>query len=93
MAEQNNQPAETPIIVNGSAIPATILTVLRYVLTALGGVLVTNNVLPTDTNVDQIVGAFLILAATVWGAYRSKTNNDQKVTMAEKLPDRIAEVV
>lgn len=78
------------IQVNQSSLPTTIMTVMRYILTALGGLLLTKGILPVGTDVNAIIGSVLIVISTVYGSYKAWKNNEQKKTMEPYTPDSIA---
>lgn len=80
----------SPIMV-GSTTTSTILAVVRYLMVALGGVLVAKGYL-TDEQLNDIVGGLLVLIPAMWGAYLTWRNNNQKKQMARALPDSIAQV-
>lgn len=79
-----------PIMV-GSTRVTTTMTAVRYLMVFAGGTLVSRGYL-TDTELNDVVGAVLIIVPTVWGAYIAWRNNNQKKTMAQALPDSIAQV-
>lgn len=81
-----------PIVVPASAIPDTILALIRYVLTAIGGSLLVKRGLITDAALQDIIGALLVIIPTVYGAWLTHRNNAKQKVMAVHLPDRIAQV-
>jgi hypothetical protein len=85
-------PPSTPIEVNPSQLPGGAATLLRYALTAAGTAMVTNHVLPADSNVNNIVGAVLVVVSTGYGMWRTWHNKREAVTMAAAAPDRVAVV-
>lgn len=80
---------EKPIVVNSSALPANLLTLLRYFLVASGGVLVTRGYLD-DKTMNDIVGILMMLIPTLYGIYATQRSNDIKVTLADRVSDRTA---
>lgn len=80
-------PAASPIVVPASAIPDVALTLLRYVLTLLGGALLVKRGVISDADLQEAIGAVLMLAPIIWAALRTKQNHTVKVTLADKLPD------
>ena len=84
-------PVEQPVIIAQSALPEASMTLLRYVLVAAGGVLVTQGYID-DRTLNDVVAALLIILPTLYGLFRTKRNHAIKVTLADKLPDRAARV-
>lgn len=85
-------PAASPVVVPGSALPDISLTLLRYVLTLVGGALLVKRGLITDAALQDAIGAVLMLLPIVWAALRTKRNHTVKVTLADQLPDSRAVV-
>lgn len=84
--------AETPIEVNPSQLPGSLGTLLRYGLTALGGLLLSKNILPAGTDVNQIVGALLMIISTGYGLFKTVSNKSKLVTAAAAAPNHVAVV-
>lgn len=86
-------PAEKPIEVPQSSLPAETATVLRYVLATLGGIFVSRGWL-ADAELNAIVGIILICAPTVWGWIKTRSNHAKLLTVAEdrRVPDSVARV-
>jgi hypothetical protein len=84
---------ETPIIVKDNQLPGGAATLLRYVLTALGGILVTKGFLPAGSDVNQLVGIGLMVGSAVYGVYKTFSNKKKLVTAAAAAPNSIAKVV
>lgn len=84
--------ATDPIEVSPNSLPTTIMTVLRYILTAFGALLVSKHILPIDTNIEQIVGALLIVANAGYGGFKSFQHNEEKKTMEPYAPNTIAKL-
>ncbi len=81
-----------PIVVPASAVPETVLAMIRYALTTLGGILLVKRGLVSDTELQEIVGAVLVIVPTVYGMWLTRRNNAKQKTMADHLPDEIAQV-
>ena len=81
---------DKPIEVAQNSLPTTVITILRYLLTAFGAYLVSHNVLPAGTDVNQIVGAVIVVAATAYGAFKSFQHNEQKKVMEPYAPNSVA---
>jgi hypothetical protein len=84
-------PVEQPVIVPSSAVPEQVTTLLRYVLVTLGGVFVSKGWL-SDSDLNALVGAVLIIGPTVYGIIKTKRSNAVQQTLADKLPDSVAQV-
>ncbi len=80
-----------PIVVNSSAIPANVLTLVRYALMAIGAFLVSKGYF-TEEAVNDLVGALLMLISTGYGLYATQRSHDTKVVLADRAPDRFAVV-
>ncbi len=78
-----------PIVVRESAIPAGINTIIRYGLTALGGLLVSRGWFSEDA-LNDIIGALLVILPAAYGLYRTITNKKEAVIMATALPNDVA---
>lgn len=74
----------------GSTRVSAALTIARYVMVAAGGIFVSRGYL-TDEQLNDVIGAILIVVPTLWGAYLAWRNNEQKKRMADPLPNSIAE--
>jgi hypothetical protein len=83
---------DKPIVVPASPAVGTIGTILRYLLTALGTLLVTKQILPADTDIAQVVGAVLALGSMAYGTYQTLRNHQQKKTLVTAVPNSIAQV-
>lgn len=92
LGNDNTAADEIPITVSSSALPAVIATILRYVLTAAGTLMLTKGYLPADLDITEIVGGIVALAAAAYGAWKAKVNNSKMQTMAAVLPDEIAKI-
>ncbi len=84
-------PVGQPVIVPASSIPESSMTLLRYALTALGGVLVSRGYL-NDQTLNDVVGGLLLILPVVWGILRTKRSIAKQQTMAEQLPDSAAQI-
>ena len=80
-----------PIVVPASAIPATTLAMIRYVLTALGGSLLVQRGIISDAEL-QNVGILLVVIPTAYGMWLTRRENAKQKAMAVHLPDDIAQV-
>ena len=56
-------PVEQPVTIAASSLPEASMTLLRYALTAIGGIMVTRGWL-SDQTVNDLIGVALILAPT-----------------------------
>lgn len=81
-----------PIEVNPNPLPASLATLLRYVLTFVGGLAVSKGVLPADSDVNELVGAVVAVAATAYGIWRTIRNKKELVVAAEAAPNSVATV-
>lgn len=73
----------------GSTKVSIFSSLLRYGLTAVGGVLVGKGWV-TEEQATDLVGAALVVIPTVWGVIKSRKNNEEKKRMANALHDAIA---
>lgn len=89
----DNDPTTPPIEVPASNLPTIAVTLLRYALTALGGLLISKKILPVGADLNNFVSIGLMVISTGYGLYLSWRNNKQKQVMANKLPDKVATVV
>lgn len=80
------------IVVDPNTIPSSISTLLRYALTALGTLMLTNNILPVGTDVETFVGIVLMVVSTGYGIYKTITNKRKLVVTANAAPDSVAVV-
>lgn len=85
-------PVQTPITVNPAQLPAGAATLLRYALTAIGGVMLNHKLLPAGTDVNAVVGAVLVVVSTGYGIWKTYRNKAQLVTAAAAAPDNVAVV-
>lgn len=82
---------DMPVQVSASPLPAELATTLRYVLVMLGGIFVSRGYL-SDAELNAIVGVVLIVAPTLWGIWKTRSNHSKQITMASVLPDSVARV-
>jgi hypothetical protein len=96
-------PDDKPIIVYDRAIQDLIVTGLRYLVTITGGVSAVLGLLGTRDLVGLIVyfrstdglaliGAFVAIGTTAYGAWKAYHNKTKLVTVAEAAPDNVAVV-
>ena len=90
MEPETQTAPESQIKVPDSSLPTTAATLIRYVLTALGTLMVTKGILPVDSDVETTVGAILVVISTGYGAWRSYKNNEDKKTMEPYAPAKVA---
>lgn len=81
---------DKPIIVPNSALPPMAATAIQYVVTALGGVLITKGFLPADSDINMLVGVVLMLASAGYGIYKTRRNVAKQQTMEPYVPDQVA---
>ena len=65
-----------------------LITVLRYVLTGIGGILANRGIISNDLS-DTIVGAVIAIVPIVWGAYLSYKNAETMKAAEPFVPDSI----
>ena len=82
---------DMPVQVSASPVPAELATAARYLLVMAGGWFVNEGIL-TRGELEAIVGALLIIAPTVWGVWKTRSNHTKQITMAAVLPDSVAQV-
>ncbi len=80
-----------PIIVNESPLPQSAFTLLRYALTAIGGLLVSQGYFDEEV-LNNVIGALLIIIPTAAGVYRTVFNKKQLVIAAAAAPNDVAVV-
>ncbi len=80
-----------PIIVNESPLPQSAYTLLRYVLTAIGGLLVSQGYFDEEV-LNHLIGAVLIIVPAGLGIYRTVFNKKQLVIAAAAAPNDVAVV-
>lgn len=85
-----NAPAD-PILVSDSTAPAAILTAVRYVITAVGGYLVSRGAITADT-LQMILGVVGAVAPNLIGVFLSIRNKRKLITAAEAAPNSVAKV-
>ncbi len=83
---------EPPIIVNGTTLPATLFTFLRYLIVTTGTALVTSGRLPAD-QLEGLVTTLITAATFGYGVWKSKQRQGQLIVAADAAPDRVAKVV
>lgn len=71
-----------------NSINPMILTVLRYALSAAGGIFVTKGAIDADT-LNVLIGALLTIIPTVYGAYLAYRNSKALKAAAPYVPDAI----
>lgn len=81
-----------PIVVPASAVPDTTLALIRYVLTTLGGALLVKRGIISNGELQDIIGVLLVLIPTAYGMWLTRRSNAKQQTMADHLPDSIAQV-
>lgn len=74
--------------INSNPFPAGIATLLRYVLTALGGLLVSRGYFSQDA-LNDVVGALLIIIPACYGLYKTVANKQKLVEAATTPPELI----
>lgn len=82
---------EMPVTVPASPFTAELATTIRYALVTIGGIFVSRGWL-SDAELNAIVGVVLIVAPTVWGVWKTRSNHTKQITMASVLPDSVAQV-
>jgi uncharacterized membrane protein len=82
---------ERPIVVSGSAIPEQLAQAIRTALIAIAGYMAGKGWLDEEL-ASAILPVVLLLVPFVWGQITAKRNNAVKQTLADKLPDQIAQV-
>ena len=83
---------DTPIQVNSNQLPEGIATAVRYALTILGTVMMSDGLLPAGSDVNSIVGAALVVLSTAYGIWKTYDNKKKLVTAASAAPDSVAVV-
>ncbi len=91
MSDTPTDPEPTPIVVNTSQVPAQIEAQFRVLLIAVGGYCVGKGWISQDI-VTALVPVLLIGLPALRAWWKTKSNHDKQVTMANHLPDRIATV-
>lgn len=80
-----------PIVVNASALPATLASLARTVLTALGTVAVTAGWISAES-LPGIVTLILTVASAGYGIWKQFSKSSDLATVAGMVPDSIAKV-
>ena len=86
-----NKSMADPIVVHESPLPSSAATLLRYVLTAIGGLLVSRGYFD-EALLNDVIGAVLIIAPAAYGVYRTVFNKRQLVIAATAAPNAVAMV-
>lgn len=73
------------IVVPNSPLPDEAKTALRYVLTALGGILVSRGFI-TEGELMTIVGVVLVAGPAVWGVIKTRANWNKLTTIEPHAP-------
>jgi hypothetical protein len=81
-----------PIVVPASAVPETTLALIRYALTALGGSLLVKRGIISNAELQELIGVVLVILPTAYGMWLTRRSNAKQKTMADHLPDTIAQV-
>ena len=79
------------IVVSSTIVSSQMFVLMRQVLLALGGGLVTNGVV-TDDQLQQIVGGLVALITLLYGQYKARQDKAEKLVLADAAPNYVAEV-
>lgn len=82
-------PADTPIVVNPSALPALGGVAVRYAAALLAGWLIRHGIIG-DSDAALIEGLLLALATIGYAGWRAWHVKQQTVTIARSAPDTVA---
>jgi hypothetical protein len=83
--------APSPITVNPSALPATLASLARTVLTAIGTVAVTAGWISAES-LPGIVTLIITIGTAAYGIWKAFSNSADKAAMVPYVPDDIAKV-
>lgn len=83
---------ERPIEVNSTALPAMVITAIRYLVQLLAGYLITKGMLPEGTDINVLIGIVIGVVTLIWGVVATKRSNAKQKVMAAVLPDSIARI-
>ena len=79
------------VIVPQSSLAKQVFALVRYTMTAVGGYVLGRGLVDQDTfALIVVIGGTVIPGA--WGIYETWHNNEQKKSMASKLPNEDAEI-
>lgn len=88
----NEQPLEpTPVIVPASAVPDQVQSTIRTAVIALGGYIAGKGLIDSEL-VGILVPAILVLGPWLWSQFSILRKQAKAVTMANRLPDSVAQV-
>jgi hypothetical protein len=82
---------ETPMMVNADPLPAQLATLLRYVLTTLGGYAIAKGWITGDA-LEMVTSIVLVAAPMLYGIWRTQRNKADLVRVASAAPDSVAVV-
>jgi hypothetical protein len=80
------------ITVPATSTNAAVLTLARYLLTALGSLLLVDNGIMSNDTLQDVIGAVMVIAPAIQGVVLSIRDSRKQRQMAEALPDRLAVV-
>jgi hypothetical protein len=81
-----------PIVVPASAVPATTLALIRYVLATIGGALLVKRGIISDVELQELIGVALVIIPTAYGMWLTRRDQANQKAMADRLPDAVARV-
>lgn len=80
---------DTPIVVNGTVLPAALAAALRYLITMIGTFAVAKGWVKAE-NLDGILTVIVTLATVGYGLYQTYRRKADLVTTAEAAPNTVA---
>lgn len=93
MAELDPETVDKPIIAPVSDVPEGVITLVRYLLAALGGIMVNRGWI-SDSTVNDLTGLALIALPTLYGLWLTRHKNAKLRALASlpQVPDSVARV-
>ena len=82
---------DTPMIINADPMPAQLATLLRYVLTTLGGYAIAKGWISGDA-LEMVTSITLVAAPMLYGIWWTRQNKSNLVRAGSAAPDCIAVV-
>lgn len=82
---------DPPLIVSDQTVPTTLWTIIRYAITAIGGLAVGRNWI-SDQNLQDILGVAGMVIPNLIGAYLSHRNKVRLITAARSAHNDVAVV-
>lgn len=86
-----NNSTDTPIVVNGSTLPATLSSAIRWLL-GLGLTFAVGRGWISQENVEGVGAAIIAIGVALYGIYQTNKRQGQLIVTADAAPNNVAKV-